>query len=143
MKSLLRIFLFVILTLSATSCFTIMAISRSQRVAREQGKYFGDEKARMDLKTFQRISGYSALAMTGSGDVVCIIAKMDEYYDGMTISGRWLKMGTYSYTSSSGARRTVLVYLLEDDKDDLESYVEDFLKNNPDAIVDVHAGASI
>ena len=143
MKSALRLVLFVLFAISVSSCFTIYAISRSQRIAREQGKYFGSDSPDMDLKTFQRIAGHAALATTGKGDVVCVVAKMDDYYDGMVISGRFTKKGTYSYTASSGANRTVLVYVYEKDREELEKYVEDFLKENPNVIVDSNSSLII
>lgn len=143
MKVFVRIALFIILSMATTSCFTMLAVSQAQKAAREQGKHFGEEKADMVLKTFQIISGYAALATTGKGDVVCVIAKFNEYYDGMTVSGRFLKKGTYSYISSNGANRTVLVYMLEQDKDELEKYVEDFLNKNPEVTVDTPSSVTI
>lgn len=82
-------------------------------------------------------------ATTGKGDVVCVVAKMDDYYDGMVISGRFTKKGTYSYTASSGANRTVLVYVYEKDREELEKYVEDFLKESPNVIVDSNSSLII
>ena len=52
------------------------------------GADFGYQEADMYLKTIQRVSEYAALATTGRGDVVCVVANFGEYYDGKILSGK-------------------------------------------------------
>ena len=144
MKNLLKVILIVFVALSATSCLTTMAVAASSsQKAMERGKYFGDDNAKMVLKTFQRISTYAALATTGSGDVACVIADFGEYYDGLSLEGRFIKKGTYSYTTPNGTNKTVLVYLYRPDRKRLERYTEEFLKKKEPVVVDVPVFRSI
>ena len=136
MKSLVKIILLTFLACSATSCFTMMALASASLKAKARGDAFGDEEAPMVLKTFHRVAGYAALATTGSGDIVCVIADFGEYYDGLTLEGRFIKKGTYSYITTKGANKTVLVYLYRPDRKKLEGYADDFIRNQTPNVVD-------
>lgn len=136
MKTVFRIILFVFLACSTTSCLTMMALAAASGKAKARGDAFGEEDASMVLKTFQRVAGYAALATTGSGDVVCVIADFEQYYDGLVLDGRFIRKGTYSYVTTGGANRTVLVYLYKPHKKTLESYANDFLRNQKPIVAD-------
>lgn len=136
MKTAIKFILLLALTLSSTSCLTMMALSAASAKARIQGDDFGKDQAKMVLKTFQRITNYAALATTGSGDVVCVIADFGEYYDGLELDGRFIKKGTYSYKTTSGAQKTALAYLYWPDRKNLDEYSEAFLRNNDAIVVD-------
>ncbi len=130
MKRLIRIFLLLALAVSASSCFTMMAIASSGKKTLKKGDELGKDSARMELKMIQRIADNAALATTGNGDLVCVFAVFEEYYDGLVLSGRFTKQGSYTFKDSRGASRTVLVYTYDRDKKKLKSYVENFLKEN-------------
>ena len=143
MKTVFRIILLVFLACSTTSCFTMMAVAAASSRAKARGDAFGKEDAAMVLRTFQRVAGYAALATTGSGDVVCVIADFGQYYDGLTLDGRFLKKGTYSYITTGGSNKTVLVYLFKPDRDELEDYADDFVRNQKPVVVDNPSAISI
>ena len=96
----------------------------------------GSERMNTTVKTFQRVAGPVAMATTKDGDTVCVIADFDEYYDGMTLEGKFYRKGTYSYVTTSGINKTVLVYLYGRDKKKLESYAEQSLKEKHSIVVD-------
>ena len=136
MKKLLKIILLAVLACSTTSCFTMMALASASSKAKARGDAFGDKEASMVLRTFQRVAGYAALATTGSGDIACVIADFGQYYDGLTLEGRFIRKGTYSYVTTGGANRTVLVYLYKPHRKSLESYADDFVRNQKPIIAD-------
>ena len=137
MKAFFRIILIYLLAVSVSSCLTMLAIASSSRAkAQVQGAEFGEDKATMELRTFQRISQYAALAYTGNGDVVCVIDDFGDYYDGMKVFDMFIKEGTYSYLTASGANKTVLVYSRKKNRKALESYIRGFLKEKPAVVVD-------
>lgn len=115
-----------------TSCFTMMAVA----AATSGSSKLGSERMNTTVKTFQRIAGPVAMATTEDGDVVCVVADFGEYYDGMTLDGKFYRRGTYSYVTTSGINRTVLVYLYGPDRKKLESYAEQFLKEKHSIVVD-------
>ena len=133
MKRIIAIVIgFMIILCSCTSCFTMMAIA----VNTEQMSALGKDKAFFEMTTFQKISPYAALASTAHGDVVCVIAKFDPYYDGMHINGSFVCKGTYTYYSVYGTERNVLVYAYKKDMKDLQSIIEQFMKDKPNVVVD-------
>ena len=136
MNTVYRIILFVLLACSTTSCFTMMALAAASDKAKARGDAFGKEDAPMVLKTFQRVAGFAALATTGSGDVVCVIADFGQYYDGLTLEGRFIRKGTYSYMTTSGANKTVLVYIYKPHIRTLEAYADDFVRNQKPIVAD-------
>lgn len=136
MKTVFRIILLVLLACSTTSCLTMMALAAASDKAIERGDEFGRDNADMVLKTFQRVAGYAALATTGSGDIACVIADFGQYYDGLVLDGRFIRKGTYSYVTTGGAKRTVLVYLYKPHKKDLESYANDFVRNQKPVVAE-------
>ena len=135
MKRIIAIAVSLIIAIfSCTSCFTMMAIASAN--ATDKGNDLGKEKASFVLTTFQKVSPYAALATTKRGDVVCVIAKFDRYYDGLVLRDKFICKGTYTYTSIGGAERNVLVYAYKQDMKDLQSVIEQFLKEKPKVVVD-------
>ena len=132
MKRLFHIVLLLALAFSTTSCFTMMAVAAATSGSSE----LGSERMNTTVKTFQRVAGPVAMATTKDGDTVCVIADFDEYYDGMTLEGKFYRKGTYSYVTTSGINKTVLVYLYGRDKKKLESYAEQSLKEKHSIVVD-------
>lgn len=132
MRRLFHIVLLLALTLSTTSCFTMMAVAAATSGSSE----LGSERMNTTVKTFQRIAGPAAMATTKDGDTICVIADFDEYYDGMTLEGKFYRRGTYSYVTTSGINKTVLVYLYGPDRKKLESYTEQFLSEKQNIVVD-------
>ena len=132
MKRLFHIVLLLALAFSTTSCFTMMAVAAATSGSSE----LGSERMNTTVKTFQRVAGPVAMATTKDGDTVCVIADFDEYYDGMTLEGKFYRKGTYSYVTTSGINRTVLVYLYGPDRKKLESYTEQFLSEKQNIVVD-------
>ena len=131
MKRFLHITILLFITICCTSCFTLMtiaAIDHQNRV--ELGADLGKKEAFFKLTTFQKISDYAALATTGAGEVVCVIANFDNYYDGLRLSGRFVCQGTYSYVTITGVQKYVLVYVFKRDLDTLKGKVEQFLKEH-------------
>ena len=120
------------MTLPTTSCFTMMAVAAATSGSSE----LGSERMNTTVKTFQRIAGPAAMATTKDGDTICVIADFDEYYDGMTLEGKFYRRGTYSYVTTSGINKTVLVYLYGPDRKKLESYTEQFLSEKQNIVVD-------
>ena len=132
MKQLFHIVLLLALAFSMTSCFTMMAVA----AATSGSSKLGSDRMNTTIKTFQRVSGPVAMATTKDGDTVCVIADFDEYYDGMMLEGKFYRKGTYSYITTSGINKTVLVYLYGKDKKKLESYAEQFIKEKHSIVVD-------
>lgn len=122
----------VVVICSCTSCFTMMAVA----AATSGSSKLGRERMNTTVKTFQRLAGPVAMATTEDGDVVCVVADFSEYYDGMTLKGKFYRKGTYSYVTTSGINRTVLVYLYGPDRKKLESYAEQFLSEKQNIVVD-------
>ncbi len=122
----------VVVICSCTSCFTMMAVA----AATSGSSKLGSDRMNTTVKTFQRIAGPVAMATTEDGDVVCVVADFSEYYDGMTLKGKFYRRGTYSYATTSGINKTVLVYLYGPDRKKLESYTEQFLKEKQKIVVD-------
>ena len=133
MKRIITIVASLIIALcSCTSCFTMMAVA----AATSGSSKLGSERMNTTVKTFQRLAGPVAMATTEDGDVVCVVADFDEYYDGMTLEGKFYRKGTYSYVTTSGINKTVLVYLYGPDRKKLESYTEQFLSEKQNIVVD-------
>lgn len=122
----------VVVICSCTSCFTMMAVA----AATSGSSKLGSERMNTTVKTFQRLAGPVAMATTEDGDVVCIVADFSEYYDGMTLKGKFYRKGTYPYVTTSGINKTVLVYLYGPDRKKLESYTEQFLSEKQNIVVD-------
>jgi len=93
----------------------VAGLAEGERQAGQERRYygyeFGNTIADMRLTTIQRLSRNAALATTGSGKVVCLVAAFGEYYDGMVISGEFVRNGTYTYETINGANKEVLVYV--------------------------------
>lgn len=122
----------VVVICSCTSCFTMMAVA----AATSGSSKLGSERMNTTVKTFQRLAGPVAMATTEDGDVVCVVADFGEYYDGMTLKGKFYRRGTYPYVTTSGINKTVLVYLYGPDRKKLESYTEQFLSEKQNIVVD-------
>ena len=124
MKKIVLILFFALIGLTSSSCLTLalLPVLGEEDAEVEMGSDFGKRKAKMKLKTFQRVDKNAALATTGNGDVVCVVAVFGEYYDGMVISGTFLRHGTYSYISTKGANKEVLTYVYKKHYRQLSSY---------------------
>jgi hypothetical protein len=61
------------------------------------------------------INRHSALVVTDKNDVVCIIYDFDDYYDGMTIKGRFRRYGTYEYLFSDRTIHYAPIFIREKD----------------------------
>ena len=135
MKRIIIISICLIVTfLSCISCLTMMAIASA--TGSERNDSLGKDKAYFELTTFQKVSPYAALATTAHGDIVCVIAKFDPYYDGLYIEGNFIRKGTYTYYSTNGAERNVLVYAYKRDMKELQYEIDQFLNEKPDVVVD-------
>lgn len=125
MKGLFRLIVIALIGFACTSCLTlsiIAGVEQAKEQRRISGSDFGYYEADMYLITFQRVSEYAALANTGNGNVVCVVTKFGQYYDGMTLSGKFIRNGTYSYTTVTGANKEVLVYVAQLYYPELKSY---------------------
>ena len=93
----------------------VAGLAEGERQAKQERRYygyeFGNTIADMRLTTIQRVSRNAALATTGSGKVVCAVMSFGEYYDGMVISGEFVRNGTYTYEAINGANKEVLIYV--------------------------------
>lgn len=134
-RNLLITFSLICALICCSSCFTLMTLASIDKENVATGKDFGKKEARLELTTFQKIANYAALASTGSGEVVCLIADFGEYYDGMKLSGRFIGQGTYSYTTVSGVQKHVLVYVYKQDIERLQAIVDEFMKEKPKVVV--------
>ena len=143
MRFLLKVIPFICVIFSCTSCYTLMTLAAIDKDNVVMGKDLGKKEARLELTTFQKIANYAALASTGKGDVVCLIADFGEYYDGMKLSGRFISQGTYSYTTVAGVQKHVLVYVFKQDMERLQAKVDEFMKEKPEVVVQDIAVRSI
>ena len=124
------------LMLCCTSCFTFMQLASVSKNNQVLGKDFGKDIASMELTTFQKISDFAALSTTGKGDVVCVLADFEGYYDGQKLSGQFVKKGVFSYSTPLGVEKHVLIYARKKDLRRLESKFEQFLEEKPEVVVD-------
>lgn len=67
----------------------------------------------LSVEIIQTLSKNEALARTSDWDVVKLETTEDVYYDGKKISGRFVMVGTYTYTTRNDMDKTVPVYLKE------------------------------
>ena len=134
MKRIIHVILLLALALSTTSCFTMMALAAAS--SDESKNQLGYEWMETSVKTFQRVAAYAALATTSSGDVICVVADFGEYYDGLIKDGFFKKKGTYSYITTSGANKTVLVYVYKKDLKKLENYADELQKKKESVVID-------
>ncbi len=67
----------------------------------------------LSVKIFQTLDEGSALAITDNHDAVKIISNEEVYYDGKVVSGRFILVDTYSYTTTKGVDKTVPVFMKE------------------------------
>lgn len=125
MRQYLRFVAMALVCLACSSCVTmaiISSIESNKQAKRVKGAEFGYYEADMYLKTIQRVSENAALAMTGSGDVVCVVSYFGEYYDGKILSGKFVRNGTYSYVTVEGANKEVLIYVSKPYYNQLKDY---------------------
>lgn len=134
MRKIFNIILLLALTFSLSSCFTMMALAASADASRAK---LGNKWMKTSVKTLQRITSCAALATTKEGDIICLVTDFSkEYYDGLTRSGYFKRKGTLSYISTSGANKTVLVYVFKKDLKKLEKYADELQKKNEKIVVD-------
>ena len=70
-------------------------------------------QAYLYVKVFQTIGEFEGLAKTEHGDIILVVDRSDEIYDGKVIRGNFERHGTYTYTSIVDDRefqRTVPVF---------------------------------
>ena len=65
------------------------------------------------LTIIQTHSEHQALAWTEDYDVVKVMTYGDTYYDGKKLSGRYILIDTYTYTTKDGIVKTVPVFILK------------------------------
>ena len=99
MRTIIKIWVCVFVVLLCTSCVTAMIISSEQKRTNNLDRKI----VLLNGRTAQRINRHSALMITSRNDVVCVISTFSDYYDGMTIKGRFRRCGTYEYRFSDGA----------------------------------------
>lgn len=117
-----------VILLCCTSCYTIMTLALLDRQNQAVGVDFGKQEAVFDLTTIQKINDNAALAQTGKGDIVCLVADFNPYYDGLTRRGRFVCMGTMAYMAKAGYEKHVLVYVPKKDAERLRPYAEELLE---------------
>ncbi len=126
------VFSIIVLLGSMSSCVTMSLISAHKQAKTERiitGSDFGAQTAEMQLRLFQRVSEYAALATTGRGEVVCVVSfSVKEYYDGKSISGKYIRNGTYNYEAVSGAYKQVLIYVDKTGYEFLEQHAKQALQ---------------
>ena len=74
------------------------------------------EKAKvvnLSVEIFQTLNKNEALARTTSWDVVKLESTEEVYYDGKKITGPFIMIGTYQYTTRNDMDKTVPVYIKE------------------------------
>jgi len=76
------------------------------------------DKTSLSLKVFQTHTPFEGLAFTPDGDVVKLRTVTVEVYDGLKIKGKFVKVGTYKYETSSGSIKTVPVFVPKSDYKD-------------------------
>ena len=131
MKGIVRIIALILVDIACSSCLTLSIIGgiyRAKEERRATGADFGFYEADLRVKTIQRVSEHAALGVTGGGDVVCIVTYLGEYYDGKIITNEYVREGTYSYYSASGAAREVLLYIDKDNYTLFKSYADKELR---------------
>jgi hypothetical protein len=111
MKSTLRILVYLLVAILSTSCITSAIVSHSKK----QVNNIGRKSVRLHGKTLQMINRHSALMVTDKNDVICIVTDFDDYYDGMTIKGRYRRWGTYEYLSIDRTIHRAPIFVREKD----------------------------
>lgn len=144
MKRLLVILSLFFTLLCCLSCITLMTVASIDRANVSLGRGLGKRSPRLELKTFQRLSDYAALATTGSGAIICIGADFRNfYYDGMVLSGRFVRAGTFTYRTILGTEKTVLCYMYRRHVRRLAAQWDRFLEEYRDTVVDDRQPVSI
>ena len=102
-----RILLLLLLALAATSCITMtlatVATSAIYELATRNTRLRGD--------TLEKINDKAALLKTRKGATVCIVYPFEGYHDGMRISAKFRRGGTYEYQDGSGTPCRVPIYV--------------------------------
>lgn len=99
-----RIFAFVlVLCLMLTSC----GVTGSNGYASKLGA-----STFLSVKVFQTLSNTSALAFTDNYNVVRIESAETLLYDGLKLSGTFVLIDTYTYTTEKEVVKTVPVYIM-------------------------------
>ena len=77
------------------------------------------------------INRHAALMVTDQNDVVCIICDFDDYFDGMTIRGRFHRFGTYEYQLSDRIIHYAPIFVWERDYRKYMSLAEELDAKKP------------
>ena len=111
LRSIFRLLTCLLIVFSCASCIT----SRIVASQKKQTNNINKKSVRLSGKTVQIINRHSALVVTDKNDVVCIIFDFDDYYDGMTIKGRFRRYGTYEYLFSDRTIHYAPIFVREKD----------------------------
>lgn len=99
-KFFLFLFSFLML-LSTTSCLSLLSAAQDDYEESKSDistyRFKNSDSRYLELKIFQTLNEYEALATTTKGDVVKIITNKDLYYDGNVIKSRFVLIDTYTY----------------------------------------------
>lgn len=97
--------------------FSILIIANTLVASCGTSSYYSSgissNQAYLSVKVFQTLGEFEGLAKTDSGDIILVVDKSDEVYDGKVIRGNFERHGTYTYTSIVDDRevqRTVAVF---------------------------------
>ena len=110
-RAISRLLTCLLLVFTCTSCITSHIVS-SQR---SQINNINRKTVRLTGKTVQMVNRHAALMVTDNNDVVCIVCDFDDYFDGMTIRGRFHRFGTYEYQSSDRTIHYAPIFVWEKD----------------------------
>lgn len=111
MKNVIRILVCLLVVWACTSCISAAAVSHSKKQVNNLDK----KTVTLTGKTFQRINRHSVLMVTDKNDVVCIITDFEDYHNGMTIKGRFRRLGTYEYLAFDRRIHHVPIFVLKKD----------------------------
>ena len=127
LKLLLRFLACSFLVFSCTSCITSLIVSSQKR----QINNINRRSVSLTGKTIQMINRHAALMVTDQNDVVCIICDFDDYFDGMTIRGRFHRFGTYEYQLSDRIIHYAPIFVWERDYRKYMSLAEELDAKKP------------
>ena len=111
LRSIIRLLTCLLVVISSTSCVTSKIVSHQKK----QTNNINKKTVRLTGKTVQLINRHAALVVTDKNDVVCIIRDFDDYYDGMSIKGRFHRCGSFEYLFSDGSLHYAPIFVREGD----------------------------
>ncbi len=126
MKKLIPTFVLFFLSMLALSCDEIAYATTNDISA---------EKTYIKGRIMQTLDKQSALVDIKTSEyrhsVVLIVSESDkaEYFDDKPITGNYVRIGTYSYTTTQNVKKTVPVYILESEYKPEKQNVYKYLYN--------------